>query len=66
MNEFEHDLGFEELPTDDEYLDMKAAYKQGKAYYPELPLFNVGQYSEIERTHFLNGWAYSQWLEKQE
>ena len=73
MNEFEFELGFEELPSDDEYLDYKTAYKRGKSQYLEhkdimdktgilwSPLCPYDG-DDIRSTHFINGWRYQQWL----
>ena len=62
MNDWEFELGFEELPSDDEYLDMKAAYKAGKEYVPGTVwrMFRT----QIEQDHYVNGMLYTQWLEK--
>lgn len=51
------------MPTDDEYLDMKTAYRLGKQHYP-LDVVQV-RWTEIEQIHFTNGWLYQQWLETQ-
>ena len=68
MNSFELDSGFElQLPSDDEYLDMKEAYKFGKLCYyfkdpdPRIP----SRFTDVEKEHYMNGWLYQQWLEKE-
>ena len=73
MNEFEFELGFEELPSDDEYLDMKAAYKLGKKDFIAATVvqketgvlwtpFSPYHFDDIRHTHYMNGWQYQLWV----
>ena len=68
MNSFELDSGFEVLPSDDQYLSMKAAYKFGKFcyYFKDMNPIVPNKYSEEDREHFINGWLYQQWVVKNE
>ena len=74
MNEFEFDNGFEVLHTDNEYLDMKDAYKRGKKAYKAYGwepcmvgyIPSIDYSNEVLQEHFINGWLYQQWIEEQD
>ena len=75
MNTFELDSGFEVLPSDDQYIGYKEAYKHGKQHYLEYKhtreeimyyIVYCTKHKDESREHFINGWLYQQWVEKNE
>ena len=60
------------LPSDDEYIGYKEAYKAGKIWFSTKwdgqehvihHLVTSTNYDMEQREHFINGWLYQQWLE---
>ena len=52
----------EYIPTDDEYLDMKAAYKLGKQQ-PDITATEVLLRQDLH-AHYMSGQLYGKWLKE--